>query len=278
MGFRGNVLKLFKSYLFNRYQYVEVNGCKSQNRKVDYGVPQGSVLDPLFFILFINDITSVRCDGKELFADDGVFWIRDICFNKLILRLNNLLADLRNWLYINKLMPNTTKTVLMLFTNKKIEYLPDVYFCGDLLKWVDKIKYLGVVIDNKLCFNFHLNSVKDKISRSNGIIYRLKSSLPSSLLLNLYNSLLYPHLVQNIIVWGGVSENKLRPIQVQMNFALRNILNINYDNFHSPLLNTNSMFLKLNLLKLKEVFQYFMTKFIHSCIHGKNYFIFQEHF
>ena len=104
MGFRGN---------------VEVNGCKSQNREIDYGVPQDSVPGPLFFILSINAITSVRCDGKELFAYDGVFWNRDICFSKLILRLNNLLADLRNWLY----------------TNKKIEYLPDLYFCRDLLKY-----------------------------------------------------------------------------------------------------------------------------------------------
>ena len=63
-----------------------------------------------------------------------------------------------------------------------------------------------------------------------------------------------------------------------MNSALRTILNVNYDNFHMPLLGTNRMFLKLNLLKLKEIFQYFMTKFIHSCIHGKNYLIFQEHF
>ena len=62
------------------------------------------------------------------------------------------------------------------------------------------------------------------------------------------------------------------------NPALKNILNVNYDNFHMPLFGTNSMFLKLNLLKLKEIFQYFMTKFIHSCIHGKNYIIFQEHF
>ena len=73
MGFSRNFFELFKSYLFNWCHYFKVNGCKFQNRKIDNVVLQGSVLDPLLFILFIKDITSVRCDGKELFADDGIF-------------------------------------------------------------------------------------------------------------------------------------------------------------------------------------------------------------
>ena len=91
MGFRGNVLSLIKDYLVNRIQYVEVDGYTSSNGKVLHGVPQGSVLGPLLFNLFFNDITYIKTDGTSLFADDGVFWVVDSSFDRLLFRLNVLL-------------------------------------------------------------------------------------------------------------------------------------------------------------------------------------------
>ena len=278
MGFRGNVLSLIKDYLVNRIQYVEVDGYTSSNGKVLHGVPQGSVLGPLLFNLFFNDITYIKTDGTSLFADDGVFWVVDSSFDRLLFRLNVLLQELLEWLTANKLFPNTKKTFLMLFTNRTVQNLPNTYLGADLLEWVDSIKYLGVIIDNRLSFNLQINSINKKLSRSNGILYRLKSFLPKSLLLKLYYSFFYPYLVQNIIIWGGVSGNKLKPIQVSMNKALRSILSISYDAMHRPLMNTNLMYKELKLLKFSEIYDYFLLKFIHFCIYEGGFNFFQRYF
>ena len=165
----------------------------------------------------------------------------------------------------------------MLFTNKPIYFLPDIYFENDTLKWIDSIKYLGVLIDSKLNFNLHLNLVRSRISRGTGIIYRLQSYFPRSLLMKLYYSLIYSYLTQNIVIWGGVSDNKLRPIQTQMNLALRHILKVKFNQFHRPLTPTNIMYKELGLLKLRDVYEFFIIKFVHSCIYGDNNRIFDEY-
>ena len=277
MGFRGSMYSLIKDYLTDRSQYIDVDGFTSTSRDIVHGVPQGSVLGPLLFNLFFNDIVTINCDGRVLFADDGVFRITDTSFDRLILRLNILLRDLSLWLSANKLCPNSSKTFLMLFTNKVVHNFPDVYFNNDLLQWVNHIKYLGLIIDNKINFNLQINYIHSKISRGCGIIYRLKSFFPRSLLLKLYFTLIYPYLTQNIIIWGGVSQNKLNPIQIQINKTLRIILDIQYDNFYRPLLHTNDMFKNLNLLKITDIYEYFILKFIHSCFYGNNNRIFVEY-
>ena len=278
MGFRGNIHSLISSYLTNRSQYVELDGYKSTDSVISHGVPQGSILGPLLFNLFFNDVTCLKCDGRSLFADDGVFWLVDCSFERLIFRLNYFMDELLNWLNENKLLPNSNKTFLMLFANRTIHNLPDIYLGNDLLQWVDNIKYLGVIIDNKLNFNMQLNSINAKISKCTGIIYRLKTFLPKSILLNLYYSLFYPYLIHNIIIWGGVSSNKIEPIQIKMNKTLRYILNVHFYPNHRPMIPTTDMYKELKLLKFKDIFEYFMVKFIHSCVYGVNYNIFEENF
>ena len=93
--------------------------------------------------------------------------------------MNLFLKNLLNWLYANKLSPNSEKTFLMLFTNKIVYNLPDIYFGNDLLQWTESIKYLGFIVDSKLNFNQQLHNVSSKISKSSGIIYRLKNSCQS---------------------------------------------------------------------------------------------------
>ena len=186
--------------------------------------------------------------------------MKDDSFDQLKVKLNDFVSELNTWLISNKLFPNTQKTFLMLFSNRPVYILPDVYFGDDLLKWVDSIKYLGVLLDSKLNFNLHLDMIRKKVSRGTGIIYRLQSYFPQSMLIKLYYSLICTYVTQNIIIWGGVSDNKLRPIQTQMNFALRYILKVKFDMFHRPLMPTNEMYKKLNLLKLNDVYEFFYLK------------------
>ena len=104
----------------------------------------------------------------------------------------------------NKLIPNVNKTKLMMFTPRPVDDLPDIFFDGKKLEWVSDIKYLGMTIDNKLNFTLHTQEVYRKLSKYQGIFYSLSSLLPQSTLLSMYYSLVYPVIIQNVIVWGGV--------------------------------------------------------------------------
>ena len=209
MGFRGKILKFLESYLEDRYQAVCVGDFNSEYLKVKNGVPQGSILGPILFNLFINNIFNLECDFITLFADDAVFGFCDKNFNNLMTRLQSFVDVLSAWLFSNCLFPNTTKTSLMLFYFKNYALLPDVFFNGVKLNWVDNIKYLGIILDNKMKFNLQINKIENQISRSRGIIYRLSSFCSKNILLMLYFTLIYPYISQNIIIWGGVSNNKL---------------------------------------------------------------------
>ena len=93
-GFRGNIHSLISDYLTDKSQYINVDGFTSSNRDIIHGVPQGSVWGSLLFYLFFNDIVTIKCDGRVLFADDGMFRITDSSYDQLIFRLNFLLNDL----------------------------------------------------------------------------------------------------------------------------------------------------------------------------------------
>ena len=118
MGFRGKILKFLESYLEDRYQAVCVGDFNSEYLKVKNGVPQGSILGPILFNLFINNIFNLECDFITLFADDAVFGFCDKNFNNLMTRLQSFVDVLSAWLFSNCLFPNTTKTSLMLFSFK----------------------------------------------------------------------------------------------------------------------------------------------------------------
>ena len=103
-GIRGRALEIFKSYLSNRKQYVNIENCKSQTRSMSHGVPQGSVLGPLFFLLFINDLPKCCPDGKvRLFADDTTIFFHCNNINDLNLRGKNIMIQLTTWFNANKL-------------------------------------------------------------------------------------------------------------------------------------------------------------------------------
>ena len=109
MGFKGNILNFIKSYLEDKYQSVHIGDFHSDYKKVKFGVPQGSILGPILFILFINDLLKIQCDFMTLFADDAVFGLKHRNFNDLIGRLNSFIGLLSSWLLNNNLFPNIQK-------------------------------------------------------------------------------------------------------------------------------------------------------------------------
>ena len=169
-GLRGNINNLLKSYLSNRKQMVSINGFDSTLKDVTCGVPQGSSLGPLLFLLYINDFR--LCLSKTSmghFADD-TFIIYNSTKAKTIETITNTeLKLVTKWLRLNKLSFNTSKTELIFFNSTKHNVnLENIYinFNGKRLTPVEHIKYLGVFIDKSLLCNHHVNELSKKLSRA----------------------------------------------------------------------------------------------------------------
>ena len=252
-GFRGNSNSFLSSYLSNRVQFIYVSGQKSNINPINTGVPQGSVIGPLLFNLFINDIVNIGDAEKVLFADDAVFYVTATTLASCIDKLKNLIAELSDWLRNIKLIPNILKTKLMMFTPRPVVQLPDIFFNGTKVEWVTEFRYLGIIIDNKLNFILQTREVHKKLSKMQGVIYSLSSLLPKKTLLTIYYSLVYSVLSQSIVIWGGVSEANTRNIKITVNKILRAILKVEHDDNNIPLVSTSEMYKTLNLLKFYTI-------------------------
>ena len=253
-GFRGVVNDFLTSYLSNRKQFTTINDFRSDPLHINHGVPQGSVLGPVLFNIFINDMINIPSCKKILFADDTVFYTTSLDFNECIYEINEMLRQLKVWLQSNRLLINVKKTKLMLITPKFQPILPPVYFDGAAIEWVQTIKYLGLTLDNRLTFNIHVNEICNKLSKFKGVFYSLSSLVPRSVLLNLYSAFVYPVLINNIIIWGGLNLTNGRRIQILLNKMLRIILNVEYNNY-IPLMDTTDMYKQLELLKFYDIYR-----------------------
>ena len=167
------------------------------------------------------------------------------------------------YLKVNKLIPNTDKTKLMLITPRPVNELPDVYFDGKKLEWVNHIRYLGIQLDNKLNFHLQTADIGRKLSQMQGVIYSMATLVPRNSLINIFNALVLPIINQNILIWGGSNENNLRNIKIGLNNILRIILNVRRDENNVPLRSTNEMFKELNMLKLDDAYKLTLLKFLH---------------
>ena len=276
-GFRGVSYSFIQSYLTNRKQYVEVNGFKSNTQNSKIGVPQGSVLGPLLFNIFINDVIEAIPSKSILYADDGVFYVTHTEFDSCVEVMKLVLDRLSIWLYNNKLIPNIEKTKLMVFTPKRIKILPDIYFNNEKLQWVNSYNYLGMIIDDKLTFSLHLKLIKQKLSKLNGTFYSISNLLPLKTLLTIYNSLVSSTLNNNIIIWGGALNVHVNQVHVLINRILRSIMHVRHDHNNIPMIRTSIMYKKLNILKFEDLYKLFLLKFLRYALY-ENHDIFESHF
>ena len=207
-GFRGQCYKFLKSYYQNRKQLVHLNGYKFATMSV----PQGSILGPLCFSLYINEIPLAVGATTVLFADDAAFVLTARTLEELLTKLGNLFSDIACYLDVNRLVPNATKSKLMMFTSRPTPNLPVVLFAGNEIEWVTEFKYLGLTITKNLSFSSHINKIDLNLSRITGSFINLSSFLPIPILARLYYALAYPHTQNHIVIWGGcpgISSRKL---------------------------------------------------------------------
>ena len=177
-GVRGKAHEWFKSYLSQRNQYVYYKNHKSESNAVPVGIPQGSVLGPLLFIIYCNDMPKLlKYCSSVIFADDTTIYHIGTNQTEVYQDMNSDLETLSDWFKANKLSVNASKTKYMVFKCKKSAEAqttqPDLYIDNEVLEKVPVTKFLGVYIDENLDWIEHIDFVKKKIS---GGIYALNSS------------------------------------------------------------------------------------------------------
>ena len=205
-GIRGTALCWFNSYLANRKQCVVVNGEYSQHLTISCGVPQGSILGPLLFLLYINDLTHSTAILKfVMFADDTNLFFSHKDLNELTNIVNCELNKISLWLKINKLSLNIKKThfILFHFRQKKIITSVSIQIDNNNIEQVKMTKFLGIIINENLTWSDHIETVANKCSKNIGIIRKLRKTVPSNVLVTLYYTLIYPYLNYCNIAWAS---------------------------------------------------------------------------
>ena len=215
-GIRGIALKLIESYITDRKQYVNILGEASDELSVIFGVPQGSCLGTLLFLVYINDLHNVSADEKFiLFADDTNIFLQASSKKDAYHNANKVLEQVCFYMLVNKLHINMSKCCFIDFKSQKSndENESHVLKINDTeIKQVKEAKFLWVTIDENLNWNSHLNKLSKKLSCSAGILNLIKDNIPEELYQNLYYTLFESHLSYGITVWGGVSNNKIEPL------------------------------------------------------------------
>ncbi len=202
-GICGIANGLLQNYLTNRQQYVDYEGTKSASKSIRTGVPQGSILGPLLFLVYINDLPTISpVFNMLMYADDTTLHC-NITHNISEQVINDELIKVQEWLSSNKLALNISKTKYMVFhtSQKKVEY-PKLKLNNITIQRVSQFNILGLIINSSLKWNSHIDHISKKISRVIGIMYRLKHIYPPAILLTLYNTLIVPHYSYCLLTWG----------------------------------------------------------------------------
>ena len=264
-GIRVCALSWFKSYLSRRLQYVTYNGSQSSQQMIKCGVPQGSILGPLLFLIYINDLCIV-CKSTEpvLFADDTNLFSSGSNAISLQDGVNNDLAIIAEWLKVNKLSLNIKKTHFMCFSAKnKSRPGISLQIDGEAIAEVNKSKFLGVVIDNKLSWKDHISFVCRKVARGIGVIIKARKVLHNESLKCLYYSFIYPYMIYCNQVWGSACKTNIESLQVLQKRAVRIILGVHPRSPSEPLFTT------LKFLNCKNIFKYLIGRLMYRIYHGE---------
>ena len=282
IGINGIELEWFKNYLSGRQQFVHVNNIDSSKLNIDKGVPQGSILGPILFLIYINDLKNCTDLFTLLFADDSNFLISGKNFADVKQKLNSELKKITDWFRSNQMSLNPEKTKFMVFNknentidwnslNIKLNFNNENEFDPDKIKVLNyinsssnipAIKFLGVFIDPSLNFKYHLEHLRKKISNSLFLINRAKHILNVDSRKMLFHSLINSHLLYCLPAWSCGLKSTMEPLVKLQKKAIRIVFSKKFNTHTTPL------FKKMNVLPLHESATYFKLIFMFDFINN----------
>jgi len=248
-------VKLLRSYLTNRVQYVVVDNIKSNHVPLQLGVPQGSILGPLLLIIYVNDLVNATSVFHPIVYADDTTLVASLNTFQGEVNLNDELVSVSNWMKANKLSINKSKTKAMIFhaPQRRVQ-IPTIKIEDSVIEFVNEFNFLGMMLHRHLNWKAHRDLISKKLSKTVGILHRLKNILPLCALLHIYNSLVLSHLNYGALLWGWQCQN----IFILQKKAVRALTNSKY-NCH-----THGLFIKLNLLKFHDICALCDLKFCHK--------------
>ena len=234
-GIKNNSLKWLSSYLSNRKQFKQAGDIKTSYEDIICGVPQGSILGPLLFIIYVNDLSDVsKILEPIMFADDTNLFFTHKNIKELFQTVNSELDKVFQWFNANKLSLNKDKTKYTFFHKAREKdniplKLPALFINDKEIERVTSIKFLGVLTDEHLTWKEHITVIENKISKNLGLLYRAKRVLDNNALKKLYFSFFHSYLNYGNIAWASTSKTKLKKIASKQKEAVRVVNNDNAD-------------------------------------------------
>lgn len=268
-GIRGQPLRLFQSYLGYRKQYVCCNNFNSTINKISSGVPQGSILGPFLFNIYVNDIVNSDPSSKFIiYADDTTILLADDRADELVSRANILLDKITTWTKRNALKINTNKTKAMLFRpkNKTVSSIGSLFLNSERIDLVESFKTLGVVFSNNMSWDSHIEYISKKLSQVVGLLHRNRYILPTSVKILLYKSLFFSQLNYCHLVWGTTTATNLCKIHMLQKRIVRIIANVPFNS------HTESLFRMYNIVLIHKMYNYRLAvKFRNELLTANTY-------
>ena len=250
----------FRSYLSGRTQFTQIGTKTSKPKIITCGVPQGSVLGPLLFLLAVNCLPNSSQFFSILFADDTTLILENKDLNLLFIQANLFLKDFEKWCHANYLSLAPSKTRFMLFSKQKT--VPNLYLMNEQIIRVHEqgqeksFKLVGVCIDDSVSWHHHIDHIRKKVNTALGMLKRSKNFIPTAIKKMIYNSLIMSHLSYCIVIWGNAKRTILDPLIKAQKRALRIVNNEHWLKHCDPL------FASLDSLKLTDLYKVSSGKYV----------------
>ena len=234
-GVDQDALKWFKSYLTNRMQRCKVNNHLSRESPLNCGVPQGSIIGPLLFLIYINDLPNCLNVGTpRMYADDTNVTFSAATIPDLESQINSDLKYIDRWLKANKLSLNVAKTEFMVISSRQKlqslnDYTMNIHIDGVPINQSNQSKSLGLIIDENLSWKAHIHEISKKVSSCIGALKRVRPFVSMHTAIKIYKALIEPHFDYCSAVWDGLTQQLSEKLQKLQNRAIRVITKSSYD-------------------------------------------------